>query len=260
MIPGIFAGGAVDAGGGGATDPHFAKVPLLLHFDGANGSKTFTDSSSYARTSTAYGNAQLTTSSPLVGAASGLFDGSGDYVTYAHNSADDIGTGAFCIEFSVVPSSLSGQKTILAKGPFSIGYFEWQAMLENNNNLHFYWGTRGANQTHLRLFTPSTLSTGVRYDCSIGRDASGNWYGFVDGAACTQYQFSPTSSGVSYGSVTTGTFNNGIGLTTSSSNLWVGSEGGGALFYAGQLDELRFTVGEVRNTSAYTPAFPFPDS
>jgi hypothetical protein len=71
------------AGGGGTPDPE-----LLLHFNGADGSTTFTDSSLNGHTVTANGNAQLDTAQSQYGGSSLLLDGTGDYanVTLAsHN-------------------------------------------------------------------------------------------------------------------------------------------------------------------------------
>src|SRR3972149_9214360 len=52
---------------------------LLLHMDGANGSTTFTDEMGQAVT--ANGNAQISTAQSKFGGASGLFDGTGDYLS-----------------------------------------------------------------------------------------------------------------------------------------------------------------------------------
>lgn len=57
-----------------------ANVAALLHFDGANGSTTFTDSAGVL-TWTRSGNAQISTAQSVFGGASGLFDGNGDYLT-----------------------------------------------------------------------------------------------------------------------------------------------------------------------------------
>ena len=82
----------------GDTDPYFSSVSLLLHMDGANGSTTFTDSSSNAFTMTAAGNAQISTTQSKFGGASGYFDGNGDTVTASANAAFAFGTGDFTIE------------------------------------------------------------------------------------------------------------------------------------------------------------------
>lgn len=67
----------------------------LLHFEGANGSTTFTDES--GKTWTASGNAQISTAQFQFGAASMLLDGVGDYIQ-TPSSADFSVTGSFTIE------------------------------------------------------------------------------------------------------------------------------------------------------------------
>src|ERR1700677_981632 len=48
-------------------DPYFNDVALLLHFDGTNGSTTYTDSSSYANVLTTQGTAALATAASKFG-------------------------------------------------------------------------------------------------------------------------------------------------------------------------------------------------
>ena len=85
---------------GGGNDPYFSSVVLLAHFDGSNGSTTFTDSSSYARTLTSSGGASLSTSSPSFGSAALLTDGVDDYASAAASADFSFGTGTdFTIEF-----------------------------------------------------------------------------------------------------------------------------------------------------------------
>jgi len=62
-----------------ACDPFWNKTVLACHFDGSNGSTTFTDEK--GNTLTAGGNAKLTTTSPKFGTACLLLDGNGDYVS-----------------------------------------------------------------------------------------------------------------------------------------------------------------------------------
>jgi len=75
---------------------------LMLHCDGEDGSTTFTDSSSTGHAVTANGNAQIGTSSKKFGTGSGLFDGTGDYLSISDSDgvADywHMGTGNFTID------------------------------------------------------------------------------------------------------------------------------------------------------------------
>ena len=71
---------------------------LLLHMNGTSASTTFPDSSQYARTVTAAGNAKISTDYSKFGGSSGVFDGNADYVYAAASSDWAIGTGDFCAE------------------------------------------------------------------------------------------------------------------------------------------------------------------
>lgn len=72
----------------GVNDPYHQLVTLLLHMNGADASTTFTDDSLKGHTPTAAGDAQLNTADFKYGTAAGLFDGTGDYVTFPYVSAD----------------------------------------------------------------------------------------------------------------------------------------------------------------------------
>jgi hypothetical protein len=71
---------------------------LLLHFDGLNGSTTFTDSSGNGHVPTAGGTAQLDTSFSYFGNASLLLDGSG-FITLDGSADFAFGTGDFTVDF-----------------------------------------------------------------------------------------------------------------------------------------------------------------
>ena len=73
-----------------AGDQYYNSCSLLLHCDGTNGSTTFTDNSPSPKTVTAYNGAAISTVQSKFGGASGLFDGTDDYVTVPDNSAFDL--------------------------------------------------------------------------------------------------------------------------------------------------------------------------
>lgn len=84
-------------------------VVLQTEFDGTDASTAFTDVSKYARTLTPRGNAQVDTAQSKFGGASGLFDGTGDYIEMADAAEFSHGTSDFTIEghfrFPSVPAS-----------------------------------------------------------------------------------------------------------------------------------------------------------
>ena len=71
---------------------------LMLYMDGTDASTTFTDSSASAHSVTAGGNAQIDTAQSKFGGASGLFDGTGDYLSSGNHADYDLGTGNFNID------------------------------------------------------------------------------------------------------------------------------------------------------------------
>ena len=79
-------------------DQHFASVVLLLHCDGANGSTTIIDSSSFARAVT--GNAQLplTTAQFKFGTASVDHQVNTSFITCGDSADWEFGSGQFTVE------------------------------------------------------------------------------------------------------------------------------------------------------------------
>lgn len=81
---------------------------LLLHADGADGSTTITDSSTYATAITPVGNAQLDTALQKFGTASLLLDGTGDWITLPNTNFTP-GSGNFTVEMWVYTSGVNEQ-------------------------------------------------------------------------------------------------------------------------------------------------------
>jgi hypothetical protein len=94
-----------------SSDPDFASVTSLLHFDGTDGSTTFTDQKGL--TWTAAGQAQLDTAQFKYGTASLMLDGSGDYISCASDAAFGFGTGDFTIEGWFRAAVISGNMCLL---------------------------------------------------------------------------------------------------------------------------------------------------
>ena len=110
----------------------YANVKLNCHMAGANGGTTFTDTSASARTITRNGNAQTSTAQARIGSSSGLFDGTGDYLT-APDSADwDFGTGEFYVQMQIRPANITVRQMLIANYLNSTTGFVSQINLTSN--------------------------------------------------------------------------------------------------------------------------------
>lgn len=219
-------------------DPYFANVVLLAHMNGTDASTTFIDSSSYGRTITALGDAQIDTAQSKFGGASGLFDGTADYLSTA--DANELSLiGDWTIEAWVRIASATGQKTIVAKWENATQEF----ILEiNGATPRFWWAPNSVGAPFLT--SSSTISTSTWYYLSVTR--SGNNFELrIDGVSKAT------------GTLATGGFNR-------AEPLRIGAWGNGSTPIGtwpmnGWIDDLRITVGTARNVST-PPATQFPDS
>ena len=223
----------VTAGGGG--DPYFSSVTLLLHGEGTNGSTTITDSSSYAQTVTASGNAQINTSQFKWGSASINLDGSGDYLTIADTASIDLGSGDWTIECWLRWNSISGFQTLYDHGLVASGGIVIQT---------------GNGDGKWTVYTSGVL----RVSTSASSPSTGQWYHYAfvqNGSLITIYQ-----DGVNVGSGTSSV------ALSSTVNAGIGNRVSNAAFgFNGWVDDVRITKGVARYTSNFTPpTAAFPDS
>lgn len=228
-------------------DPNFANVSLLLHMNGSNGSTTFTDNSSGARTVTANGNAQISTAQSKFGGASGLFDGNGDYLTLAYNSALDLIGNSFTIECWIRVSAFkaSGSRIAAASGGTvafnSTTGIHWLFQVGPSGNIQLQWwnGTAGASITTTGAVSLDTWAHVAA--CFNGT----NVYIALDGTV--------TSSSATFARPST---NPTIAIATIP-----GEAGNSGTAYNGYIDDLRITKGIARYQSSFTPSTSaFPDS
>src|SRR3990167_4719362 len=117
---------------------------LMLHCDGVDAATTFTDE--IGKDVTANGNAQIDTAQKKFGTASGLFDGTGDYLSLADSDDWNFGAGDFTFDFRVRFGSVS-----VTNGFFGI----WAVnkvitMYVGGGTLQVLYSTDGSNQ-----YTPS---------------------------------------------------------------------------------------------------------
>jgi hypothetical protein len=217
-------------------DQYWSNVSLLLHMDGSDGSTTFTDSSSNAHTVTANGDAQIDTAQSQFGGASGLLDGTGDYLATADSSAWAFGTGDLTIEFWLRVASFSGGIYYMSQNSGTSP--NWYIFSDSATLFRF--GRHGAAQ--YTGFTTS-LSTGQWYYVAIVRSGT-TMRIFLDGVSQT---LTNVGGGV-------GSFN-----FSSTTSLHIGGLSSGGNRYNGHLDEIRITK-SARYAENYTsPAEPFPN-
>ena len=225
-----FGGGG---GGGGGGDPYWANVVLLLHCDGTDGSTTFTDSSGSAHTVTATGDAQIDTAEKKFGTGSGLFDGTGDYLTIPNSSDFNFGTDDWTIEFWCRFTSLTGYQTIFEHGYNASGGLIIQTGSGNGKFIVYTSGVARASST------ASTPSVGTWY-----------YYAIVQsGTTITIYR-----DGTSVGSGTSSE-----NLSSAAATGVCGWAATGIATINAQIDDFRVTKGVARDVSI-VPTSAFPDS
>jgi hypothetical protein len=233
-------------GGGGPTDPNYANVSLLLHFDGTDGSTTFTDNSPSPKTPTVFGNAQIDTAVSKFGGASGLFDGAGDYLSYTSTDAFVLSSGDFTVEVQYRPNNTTTNQVLMLQGRpnastgAELGWFFQYEGAEAGKPVRFAFFT-GTSVVQLR--TVNTISSGVFSHLAATREGT-TYRLFIDG--------------VLEQTLTTASVPN----NPSSAVLQIGRyQVSPTLEANGWMDELRITKGVARYTANFTPpTAAFPDS
>jgi hypothetical protein len=204
---------------------------LLLHFEGTDASTTFTDSESsgVAKTGTAAGGAQIDTAQCKFGVASGLFDGTGDYISYANNADFNFGAGDFTVDCWIRFNSTSNPQVIAGRNGTSDR--SW-SLYYNANNLRFagYWN--GAIQDQPFSWTPTKE---IWYHVAVVRSGA-NLKLYVNGNQIgSTYNIS--------------TYN----IRDSSSVFYIGENVQDTGYgFNGWIDEFRITKGLARWTTTFT--------
>lgn len=222
-----------------ANDPFIDNVVLLMHFEGANNSTTFTDVYGHTFTVT---NAYLSTTSPLVGTSSGYFNGSA-YVSTPAVSDLLLGSNDFTCECFISPTSVTGslRKVFGVWSDTSGAGFSWRLHIGSSAQLIFSYSSTGGDQADITSAN-SIVQAGVKKHVAISR-LGNDFKIFYDGAV-----------------VASGTIISAFYAVASTKLFELGRDGAGnTAYYTGYLDELRLTKA-CRYTSAFTPpAGPFPD-
>lgn len=241
MIPGITAGVG--------RDPHFDNVVLLLHCNGTNGSTSLVDSSKYARSISAIGNAQISTAQFVFGGSSVYFDGAGDALSVPHDSALNTTNQDWCFEARVRLDAIAAYYAIFTKRLSDAGGGagndgEWQAFFDFGASPK-RWGFGIRTST----YQGGTVGSGFA-------PSSGAWYALcIERSGATLRMM---VNGVVAGAIT---LSGGTTAPSNSQPIVIGGSGQdiGAPF-KGYMDEIRYTIGVARYSGAYTVSnAPFPD-
>lgn len=216
------------------TDPYFTGVSLLMHFNEAHGSTTFTDSSlnSFAATSAF---ATISTGQSKFGGASVAFNGTNESVIVDNSSLFDFGSQDYTVEYWEYRVDSGSLRGVLARDnnptftPYLMGFYNDGV----STGLGFFASTDGANWD-------------VAAGDNMGAPILNQW---------THYAVSRQGSN-------TRLFQNGTGTATISASytlsngvaqgIQVGAYS--SYWFSGYIDELRVTKGYGRYSGNFTPS------
>lgn len=202
-----------------------SNTVALLHFGGVDGSTTITDSSSYGRASTAFGNAQIDTAIKKLGTGSLLLDGSGDYITFGASSALNMGTSNWSIGCYWYPLNLIANPTqTLYSQTNALGTADISIVLQVS-----------ANQLRI-ILSYDGVTSNIDYTATGLSFSINNWYYIMarrNGSNIELY-VDGTQVGVSQNIGTNAIF-------SSTSSVTIGRAIAGLYEVNGQIDEYRVT-------------------
>ncbi len=230
--------------GPSTNDPWFNHTILSLHMDGTNGSTTFTDVK--GTTVSVFGNAQISTTQSVFGGSSGLFDGTGDYLSIPNSNNVDL-DNKFTLEsrvrFSVLPA-LNTTNPIIDRWDYTNNKRSYYLMLRNDAGtykLEFYVSPDGtfASSVFINPTWTPTLNT---------------WYHIA--AVHTGTELLLFVNGTLLSSIATT-----ISALNTDSPIYIGTGSPPTQYHNGNLDDLRITKGIARYVTNFTlPTSPNPDT
>ena len=225
-------------------DPYFAYTSLLLPMSAA-----FTDVSGSPKTITAYGNAAISSAQAKWGAASGSFDGSGDYLETPFNAAFSPWTSSFTIELWVRPAAIGSVMTLFANRWIDTNFSgNYRFYIKADGTISFF-----ANQYSglggISFSSSSALVAGQWQHVAISREGRDFGNGgkarlFIDGKKVGEY---------------TDTYASQVGFV-GGAECSIG-RGSATIpdYFSGHMQDLRYTTGIARYIGEFTPpaaAFP----
>ena len=228
----VNTGGATNANYNSANDYYSTGTAtpanILLHFDGTDASTSFPDATGN-HTVTPNGDAQVDTAQSVFGGASGLFDGTGDYLSVPNSTDFLFGSGDFTVDMRVRLNNIIGADAFAGVFDFGTNQRSW-AFQTNGSALEFLISTDGTNQV---VAMSATISASTWIHVAVVRSGS-DWAMYFDGVSVDTY----TSSDA---------------LHASTASLTIGSLTGGSNPINGHIDEFRLAKGTAVWTSGFTP-------
>lgn len=222
--------------GTAATDPSFANVVLLMHFDGTNNAVAFNDVKNHPFT--VNGTPKISTAQSKFGGASAYFDGAG---TISTPDSDDwnFAAGDFTIEAWVYRTGLDQYVSAIVShwNTGSAGDNAWSFVCEANTAyLAFGITTNGTTSTDAGVSSGVTVPANQWCHVAVSRQ-SGVLRFFINGVQAGQNTTRNQTIFNSSRPLTVG----GISSSSSSGAEW-----------HGYIDDLRITKGVARYTSNFT--------
>ena len=238
---------------GTTEDNYLSAVTLLLHADGSNGSTSFTDSSTYARTGITSSGGTINTSQSKFGGSSLAFSG-GNGIAVPYDSSLDFGNSDFAIEFWLYLNDKQDNSIIAqaagSQRPWFI-YSQINGGGDNSLSLFAYNGSgalsilpilgSNTNTSYFTVYSAASYNTGQWYHVAVSRIGN-SLRSYVDGIL--------RSSAPITGAIT---------VTGQPINIGYG----GASNMSGFFDDFRMTKGTNRGYTGATISVPtaaFPDA
>jgi len=189
-------------------------------------------------TVTAYGNAQIDSAQSKFGGASGLFDGTGDYLSTPDSDDWAFGTGDFTIDFWVrfnVLNTVESQWYVILSQLGGVTNSQYYGVTYTGGTWTWVYRVWSGSSLIINIQKATTLATNTWYHIALVR-SSNSWYIFHDG---TQLGTTDTDAD----SVPNFTTSLCLGYLDYSTGL----------HFNGWLDEFRVSKGIARWTSSFTP-------
>lgn len=230
------------------TAPVTAISGTSLLINGINGAVI--DSAAKSDLETA-GNAQISTAVKKFGTGSIAFDGNGDYLYSAANSAFAFGTGDFTVEAWVYLNAATSTYLKPIAGTYqytaSLGDRGWAFGVSSGGVAQFYMG--GSSGGGFLLTGATSLSTGQWYHLAVTRSGTSVKIfinGTQDASGTSSYNEDWTGAGMKVATMEAYSISPALGNSGATIN--------------GYIDDLRISKGVARYTANFTPpSAPFPD-